>query len=237
MKDPYICVASGNSYEKEAISEHVASCYKNFEQPYDPLTRAVITDPLKEIVPNRTLQSAIQDWEQRSPGSNVGAAADVRAALEEERRIHQEDAERIRVLEARLRSYEQAQQKQPASVMSFMEKSPEDGRLQLTDTDKTAKEGGIKPLISMLSDSSAAAVRKEKAAGELMNLAEGWENNNQVSIAKEGGIKPLISMLSDSSATAVGKEIAAGALQNLDVCAYSTYLMSAQYSHPGQSIL
>jgi hypothetical protein len=28
---PYMCVVSGNSYEKEAISEHVALCYKRLE--------------------------------------------------------------------------------------------------------------------------------------------------------------------------------------------------------------
>ena len=185
MEDPYMCVASGNSYEKEAIRKHVGICYQNGEKPYDPLTRAIIKDPVEGIVPNRGLQNAIQEWKRVSFEPNVGNDT-FRVALEEERRKHEEDTKRIRAfeedrehqrnmfeeerkareeerkareeerkahegekkdreeerkalaeerkarekLEAQLRAYEQAQQKQPASVMTFADKPSEDERLQ-----------------------------------------------------------------------------------------------------------
>ena len=42
MEEPYICVISQNSYEKTAIRKHVALCFERGEDPYDPLTRAVV---------------------------------------------------------------------------------------------------------------------------------------------------------------------------------------------------
>lgn len=54
-----------------------------------------------------------------------------------------------------------------------------------------AREGGIKPLIELLSTGSVKA--KDSAAGALQNLSV--DDGNTVQIAKEGGIKPFIQLV------------------------------------------
>ena len=49
MEEPYICVVSQNSYEKSAIMKHCAGCYERREQPYDPISRKMIKDPIEGI--------------------------------------------------------------------------------------------------------------------------------------------------------------------------------------------
>ena len=65
MENPVICIVSGNTYEASAIRKHFANCVEKGQKPYDPITRAIITDPYTQLVPNRLAKDAIEEWKKK----------------------------------------------------------------------------------------------------------------------------------------------------------------------------
>jgi len=107
MEDPHMCVDSGNSYEKTAIRKHLALCVEQGNKPYDPLTRGPIKDIYDGIIPNRALQSAIEDWKKQSDqGQEQTELQDsvlrMQLKCDEERRQHAADVEKLSALEAQM---------------------------------------------------------------------------------------------------------------------------------------
>ncbi len=121
MDDPCFCVVSGYTYEKTAIRKHIADCYMEGKDPYDPITRQVLERPNEQIVPNRALKDAIQEWKQNSRKSGHSSEK----AIEEKRikaeKALEEEMKKRELLEARLKAYE-TQQTQEASVLTFVDK-------------------------------------------------------------------------------------------------------------------
>jgi len=62
MEDPHMCVDSGISYEKTAIRKHLALCVEQESSRMTPSRE----DPLRtDIIPNRSLRGAIEDWRKQ----------------------------------------------------------------------------------------------------------------------------------------------------------------------------
>jgi len=95
MEDPYLCIVSGNSFEKSAIRKHCAMCLEQDKEAFDPCTRDIIDNPLKGLIPNRSLRSAIQEWQtSRSQGVPLtanGSERDDKLAVDNQRLMAEQE--------------------------------------------------------------------------------------------------------------------------------------------------
>lgn len=64
FEEPVICIRSGRTYENSALRTYIDNCHAQKKAITDPLTREVF-DPTNDVVPNRTLKDAVEEWKEK----------------------------------------------------------------------------------------------------------------------------------------------------------------------------